>query len=126
MGVTILAVLEVIAGIFMLLGAMGMAFLASMGGQIPGAGVFIGMFAMAMSVIFIVMGIVAFIIAYGLWNGRGWAWWLALIFAVISLLIDLGSMVAGNFSGIIGLIIALIIIYYLTRPHVKEFFGRPA
>jgi len=126
LGVTILAVLEIIAGILMLFGAAGMLFLATLGGGMPVAGIFFGMFAMAMAFIFVILAILAFIVAYGLWNGRGWAWWLAIILSIISLISNLGSLATGNAGGIVGLIIAVVILYYLTRPHVKGFFGRPA
>ncbi len=125
-GVTILAVLEIIAGILMLFGTAGMLFLATLGGKMPGVGIFFGMFALAMAFIFIVLAVLAFVVAYGLWNGRGWAWWLAIILSAISLITNLGSLVTGNPGGIVGLVIAIVILYYLTRPHVKRFFGRPA
>ncbi len=120
-GVTILAILEIIAGILMFLGAAGMMVLASMGSAVPMAGIVFGVFAVIMALVLVILGIIAFILAYGLWNGKGWAWWLAIIFSVISIIVNILSLPGG----IIGIIIAVIILYYLTRPHVKEFFGRP-
>ena len=121
-GVTILAILEIIAGILMFLGAAGMMVLASIGGTVPIAGIVFGVFATIMALVLVILGIIAFILAYGLWNGKGWAWWLTIIFSVISIIVNILSLPGG----IIGIIIAVIILYYLTRPHVKEFFGRPA
>jgi hypothetical protein len=49
-----------------------------------------------------------------------------IILSVISIIIGVISLVAGNFGSIVNIIIAGIIIYYLYRPHVKAFFGKNA
>ncbi len=105
-GVTILVVLEVLSGLFSLLG--GLALVA--------VGVIV--------VILLVFAIVSFALAYGLWNGKGWAWTWSLVFAVISAILALLQMISSTSSGIVQLIIAGIIIYYLMRPYVKTYFGK--
>ena len=37
---------------------------------------------------------------------------------------DVARVVLGGFEGIVGVLIALIILYYLTRPDVKAFFNK--
>jgi len=74
-------------------------------------------------VVFIVVGLVAFVLAYGFWTGKGWAWILGIIFAIIGIVLGAVSLV-GSPASIVGIVLNIVIIYYLTRPHVKEWFGR--
>jgi hypothetical protein len=62
--------------------------------------------------------------AYGLWNGRRWAWTITLIISGIGVIVGFGSIIIGNFGSIISIIINSVIIYYLYRPDVKMFFGK--
>lgn len=73
--------------------------------------------------------IISFVVAWGLLKGKGWAWTVTIILSVISIVMGIISLVAGNFGSIIniiigGIIIGGIIIYYLYRPHVKAYFGK--
>jgi len=133
-GVTIIAILNIISGIIMLAGGLGLAAISSVlptmttidpnaGGQMALAGL-VGGAGIAVGGILIILGIISFIVAWGLLKGKGWAWSLTLILSVISIIIGIVSMAAGNFGSIINIIIAGIIIYYLYRPHVKAFFGK--
>jgi hypothetical protein len=101
-GVVVLAVLEVIGGLYSILAGAA-------AGTILGA---IAPFLAAFGALFIVIGIINLVLAWGLYNGKSWARIVAMVFAVISLI-----------SIPIGTIIGIIILYYLTRPHVKAFFG---
>jgi lysylphosphatidylglycerol synthetase-like protein (DUF2156 family) len=69
-----------------------------------------------------IFGIVAFILAYGLWNGRGWAWIWTLISSILGLIVSIIGITVG--VGIIGIVVYAIIIYYLTRARVRSFFGK--
>jgi len=133
-GVTIIAILNIISGIIMLAGGLGLAAISSVlptmttidpnaGGQMALAGL-VGGAGIAVGGILIILGIISFIVAWGLLKGKGWAWSLTLILSIISIIIGIVSMAAGNFGSIINIIIAGIIIYYLYRPHVKAFFGK--
>jgi uncharacterized membrane protein HdeD (DUF308 family) len=72
----------------------------------------------------LVLGIAYLVMAYGLWNGRGWAWTITLILSVIGIIVAIGTIVAGNVSAVISIIIHGVVIYYLYRPNVKAFFGK--
>jgi hypothetical protein len=133
-GVTIIAVLNIISGIVMLLGGIGLAAVSSIlpsistidpnaGGQLALAGL-LGGAGVAVGGILIILGIISFIVAWGLLKGKSWAWSVTVILSIISIIIGIVSMVAGNFGSIVNIIIAGIIIYYLYRPHVKAFFGK--
>lgn len=128
-GVTILAILEIIVGIVSLISGLAITILfatvGGMMGRIPEAAplaALFGAFGAVIGGLLILVSIVCFIIAYGFWKGKGWAWVLGLIFAIIGIISGLISLPGG----IISIIINGLIIYYLTRPHVKEFFGRAA
>ena len=72
----------------------------------------------------IVIGIAGFVVAWGLLTGKGWAWIVTIIVAIISIILNLIVVISGGLENIIGLIIYGIIIYYLYRPSVKSYFGR--
>jgi multisubunit Na+/H+ antiporter MnhG subunit len=122
-----MAVLQVLGGlVFCGLGALMMVFAGFMGtgGLIPDIPIFPafvgGVVIGIIGGIMLVIGILGFAVAYGYWNGRGWAWTLGMVITVISLILDLLSLPEGA----LGLIINALIIYYLTRPYVKRWFGK--
>ena len=133
-GVTIIAILNIISGIIMIIGGAGLAAIGSLlpamttidpnaGGQLAVAGL-LGAGGVAVGGILIILGIISFVVAWGLLKGRAWAWTVTLILSIISLILGIVSVVAGSFGSIINIIIAAIIIYYLYRPHVKAYFGK--
>lgn len=86
---------------------------------------FLGGIGIAFGITLIVIAIVSFIVAYGLLKGMGWAWTVAIILSIISIVWNVVTLVtAGNLGGIISIIISGIILYYLYRPHVKAYFGK--
>ena len=102
--------------------------------------------ALTINIVSIALGILNFAIAYGLWKGQNWSRILVIlcILGILSgiVLVAIGPTIIsmlkimtteiGMFtetistvfiaSGIINIIVNAMIIYYLTRPHVKEFF----
>jgi hypothetical protein len=133
-GVTIIAILNIISGIIMLLGGIGLAAIGSIlptlttvdpnaGGQMALAGL-LGVGGVAIGGILIILGIISFIVAWGLLKGKSWAWTVTVVLSVISIVMGIISLVGGNFGSIVNIIIAGIIIYYLYRPHVKAYFGK--
>ncbi|MCX6801666.1 MAG: hypothetical protein NT067_00990 [Candidatus Diapherotrites archaeon] len=118
-GVTIVAALYLIEGVFGLLGALAIILLggavATMITGIPAtgsnqaaaanvaaAGGFIGMIAGVLGIIMLVLAILALVVGWFLLKGKNWARWVAIIFAVLSLL---------GFP--IGTIIGIVVIYFL-------------
>jgi hypothetical protein len=136
LGVSIIAILNVISGIIMLIGGVGLAAVGSAlptmttvnpnaGGQMALVGL-LGGGATAVGAVLIVLGIVSFIVAWGLFKGKGWAWTVTIILSAISVIMGIVSLVGGNFGAIVNIIIAGVVIYYLYRPHVKAYFGKSA
>lgn len=93
------------------MGVMGMGMMGDAGG---------GAIISIIGGITVVLGVISFVMAWGLLKGKPWAWTITLILTIISLIFDLPSM------NIIGLIIDIVILYYLFRPHVKAYFGKSA
>ena len=136
-GVTIIAILNIIGGIIMLIGGL---FLITAGALIPSLPPsafeesdftdlpvsLLGGGAIAVGAFTIALGIVSFIVAYGLMKGLGWAWTVTIVLSIISIISNALSIASGNFGGIVSIIISAVILYYLYRPHVKAYFGKGA
>ena len=142
-GITILVILEALVSLLTLVGGVALigvaAFLATGGSSlisqqqlqtalqnIPWASGFTGVqlvaltttFLTALGIVILVLAILGFVMAWGLWTGRGWARTITIILSVLSI-------IAGLFSlpgSIISILIYGAIIYYLTRPYVRNYY----
>ena len=132
-GVTVIAILVIIGGILLLLAgiaavAVGSLFLS----QITGLGfVIIGSIILA-------VGIGYLAVSYGLLKGKRWAWTITVVLLFIGIAIDVASIIFGSFAinmnisnslsansgSVASIIISIIILYYLYRPHIKSYFGK--
>ncbi len=117
LGITIIAILlfiqaviEIFVGIFAFIGAT----LAN-----PLAGLLLGWIPLA-------IGIVTFIVAWGLWTLKPWAYWVTLILEIVNIVINLFSFGQPNHSvfGVIsgGLVSIIIVIYLLVDGNVRRAF----
>ena len=66
----------------------------------------------------IIMAVISLIVAYGLLKGMKWAWSVTIIFQSIYIV---SSVITLN---IVSLFYGILIIYYLTRPHIKTYFEK--
>ncbi|HKM50291.1 MAG TPA: hypothetical protein VJZ75_03845 [Candidatus Bathyarchaeia archaeon] len=121
MGVTILAILEALGAIYFLfigvtefLGTASIRSLAYLG---IAHSVF-SLIPRVIGIALLIIGLVSIVLAWGLWIGKGWARMIALVFAILGIIINLMSF------HVIGIIIDAVIVYYLTRPNVKQFFTK--
>lgn len=73
------------------------------------------------ALILIGYGILHLAIAYGLWTGQNWARIVSLILSVIGLLLSLPTLFLLP-ELLIVVAFAIFVLYYFTRPRVKEFF----
>jgi len=78
----------------------------------------------------LVFMIVYFLLAFGFWGGRRWAWGLGVVFAIISIIYTVASYVL--FPGVstiltvaLDVLIPAIILIYLMMPGVKAYFMGP-
>jgi hypothetical protein len=107
-GVTILAVLAFLGGVLLLV------FGLVTGSMISSA--FAG-FGSGVAILFVIFALIQFGVGYGFWVGTTWAWWLGIIGAILNII----SIISLN---VFGLVIGIIMLYYLTRPHVKIWFHK--
>jgi uncharacterized membrane protein (DUF2068 family) len=118
--ISIIAILNFLIGLFFLvmgvLLAMGTVAITDLDADLQGLGTVGG-------AVLVIIGILYLVIAGGLWNGWRIMWYLSVIVTAISLILGIASLFTGTFVGIISLIIDILILYYLFRPGVKEFFG---
>ena len=103
-GATIIAIIEAILGVLGALAALvlvgfgsivgGLGGLsdveggAAVGGILAGLGFFFG-------IILALIAILYFAIAYGVWNGRGWAWMLGVIVSIIAIVFGVLGLSGG-------------------------------
>ena len=102
-GIAILAILVVLFGILLVLGGVVILLFS---GVVALAG--LGVFGLAGAVLggaLLIFGIIWLAVGFGLWNLRSWAWWLAVIVMVLSII--------GGISAPATIVIPAIILIYL-------------
>ena len=121
-GIAILVALEVLGSILLLIAGIGLIALGRLAGAIPVPipRVLLGAFASFFGVVLLVLGLAGFVVSWGMWTGKGWAWWIALVLAVIGAVMGLASLP----EGVLGLLVNGFMAYYLWQPHVRAFFGK--
>lgn len=132
-GVTIVAILQILGGVLLLLAALsiflaGNTILAEMAQQNPEISV-TSAFLPILGTMLLVFAAIAFLIAFGLFRLKGWAWLATLILQGINVFTNLSSLIsrpADAAGSLFQLIISGIIIYYFLTPGVKRAFGRSA
>jgi len=68
----------------------------------------------AVNLIIALLAAIQIMVGFGLLQGKGWAWTGAFIIIIIN----------GALSNILGFIVAVLLIYYITRPSVKKYYGK--
>jgi hypothetical protein len=123
-GIAILAVLDIVVGVILLLAGLGLAaagsssMLATYGyGSLSGLVTILGGF-------FLLVGLLAVLVGWGFWTGKGWAWTLAVVLYVLGLLLSLLSLVSGIIPSIVSVLIEGLILWYLWRPNVRAYFRK--
>jgi hypothetical protein len=115
LGVTILGILWIIGGLFWLVfGFVGGAVLSVAG---------LGAFGAAIGVVFFIIGIVDLLLGIGCFMAWSWVWVVGVIFTAIAILMGLVTLFSNWVSGLVSIIIAGIILWYLFQPQVKAYFS---
>lgn len=118
-GVTVVAIFNILAGI----GMFFLVFVAAVGSSASHSPDDDGLAAVII-VMAIPMGILYFVLAYGLLKGRPWAWTGTVILTIISIVLSVILIAGLSILSIINIILDAIILYCLYRPHVKTYFGK--
>ena len=118
-GVTILGILHAIGGAFAIVGVLTGITMLTVGvfqdALMVGQGGFLVVLAS-------VLAAINFGIAGALFSGRAWGRTIVIILAVFSLVSGIVSIVSGEAAPIFLIILNGIILWYLRRPYVKEYF----
>jgi hypothetical protein len=114
LGVTIIGILWILAGLLTAIGAgLGGAALAIIG---------LGALGAMVGVVFIIIGLVFIALGIGCFKGWPWVWPVGVIFTIIGLIINLLSILSNTAAAIVGILIDIIILWYLFQPQGKAWF----
>jgi hypothetical protein len=131
-GISIISVLAALAGVCFFIGAAFFAALSTAGDflqdmietygatVLPDIGSLLTAIALGIAGVLAILGILYLVTAYGLWTGKGWARMLLIILLILDIIGGLLTLPAG----IVGLIIAGVLLWYFFTPSVKAFFGQ--
>ncbi len=124
-GITILAVLEILIGIVGLLASLVIIGFSALFSTLPTVGSLLGAVGLIIGGVVLFFSVIWLATGGGFLHGRGWSWTLGMIFSILSLLGAIGALTIGLITGGAGgLIFWGLMLYYLTRTHVKAFFGK--
>ena len=136
LGVTMIAILDIMGGISSFLAGLVLL------GMISTIGILLGI---TLGGILIIIGLTNFVIAYGLWKGSSRARAITSIVSALGIVIGIGSvlviyiiaftfpilgaftlgpLIVGNTGAIIYVVVNALVIHYLYRPNVKAYFGK--
>lgn len=118
--ISLIAILYFLSGLLLLAAGVMLAIGAAV---IDLSDLDLGLTGMVGGAIFAVIGLIVLVIAGGLWNGWRIMWYLGMIFSVVVILASIIALLTTGGFSIGTLVINLIIVFYLTRDGVKEFFG---
>ncbi|MEG4849640.1 hypothetical protein QUB10_01880 [Microcoleus sp. B5-D4] len=128
--VTVLAILQLISGVFSLLDGLFILLFAGifggLGAAVGGAkvGTVIGGFIAIFAGISFILGLLSLLLTWGLFQLKNWAWTGTLIVHIIAILAQIVKMFGsgGTAVNFLTLGFAVASIYYLLRPDVKQAF----
>ena len=105
LGVTILAGLDILLGILFIAGVSVLALITYF---FPALIIFTGTFAIPS----FVFGIFCFVLGYGLWTLRTWAWWISIVVQALGVLVGWLNLSSSSDLGM-GILINIVILAYL-------------
>ncbi|EAW36012.1 hypothetical protein [Lyngbya sp. PCC 8106] len=128
--VTIIAILQVISGIFnlvdcfiwLLIGGVGGVIVSAIGGS--GLAAIFGGFFIIFASISLALGLMSFVLSLSLLQLRGWAWIGTVIVHIVALMMEVTKLLGSGGVAVNYLTVgfAIVILYYLMRPEVKQAF----
>ena len=125
LGVTIIAVLTIIAGIaFLASGITAVTVAPFLSDTGPNNNNMLAGLSAVTGAALLTLGLAYFVMAFGLLKGKGWAWTITVVLSCIGIALGLVSIVSGHIGAIFNIVINGVILYYIYRPYVKSFFGK--
>jgi hypothetical protein len=125
--VTVIAWLAIAEGIFaFLVGFLWLQVGSIFDQEGGGMSSLIVMMAEARGWALIVLSLLYFLFAIGAWQTRPWAWWIGLMAPVLTLLYLVSVLTRGGAAALVlfGLIVPIIMLWYLLTPQGRQAFGR--
>ena len=126
-GLTVLAVLFLVAGAFTLLA--GITTLEAALGRASGP-ILTDLEALFIPLGIEILCIASFVVALGLFTVKSWwVWLVAVVLSTIGLVVNVVSLVIPNMftiaitGALVGIVINAIVLYYLSRKNVRQYFG---
>ena len=125
-GVTLLGVLQGFLGILLLLGFIALTIVSfGLPELFPHMRLLFPVRLFVVAIILLVLALVEFMLAYGLWSGMSWAWVASLAFALLGIVFAIFSLfLRPGIGEIISLLVNLLIVYYLMQPRIHSYFGK--
>lgn len=124
-GVTLIGVLLYVGGILaVLVGLLTMAMGAFLA---PFLVLFLGPLAAYLFLAgagLLALGVFYLALAPSTMRGKAWAWKGNLVALAIGAALNVVSLVTGDFSAVLGLLVAAAVVWYLFTPTVKTYFGQ--
>lgn len=123
-GIAVVIVVQILLGVLGIIGGIG-SLAAPHLARPQGLG-FLQPLAAVFPIVLIVIGAFFLALSYGLWHGYRWAWTLTIVFEIVHIVADVGFVASRSFAidKIIGLVVIISILIYLTRPQVRAYYGR--
>ena len=126
-GITVLALVEALLGVFAIFGGTGHLLLGVAGGIVGFNGQDLNLGAngdLLYGYTFTIEGLVLLATAVAIWTRKKWGWTLATAISVIGLLTSIIVLAIGSVLAIPGVITNLLVLYFLMKKSVKGFFGK--
>lgn len=123
-GITILGIIEILIGVLGLLVSIAIIGVSALFSTLPTIGTLIGTVGVVIGGVFLFFSLIWLATGVGFLHGRGWAWTLGMIFTVLSILGAAYIAFIGIYQAGYALGFWIIMMFYLTRHHVKAFFGK--
>ncbi len=126
-GVWIIGILALINAIFTILGAitaLGVTGLAMMG-KLGTEGEGLGGEALIVGISSLIIGVILLVFALSFLRLRPWAWTALMIVELFVIVVAVVQFIFAGFhwSSLVTIIIPVIIVFYLTRPRIRQAFG---
>ena len=137
MGVTVMAVVAVVAGIMDILAGLGDIGIG--GGFLTkiGFGTTLDGIMMVAGVVLVAVGVLGLVSGFGLWRERDWAWLVARLWASLCIIVGLVSaglslfgttltseIIAAIGAALVPAVAGAVVLWYLYQPQVKAAFRR--
>lgn len=133
LGIIIISILDIIFGIIATLSGIALIILRSLIQYFPFNELhnmnlnhqminLIELLGGVLGTVLLIFGFIGILVGYFLWKGREFARILHIVLSLLGVLSGILSMYGNIISGVLSVIFNIILIYYLTRFHVKAFF----